>query len=185
MKKYGVVLADPPWSYSNSGVRGAAANHYPTMHIDDICALPVKQHVKRDAVLILWATWPLLPEAMRVIDAWGFKYKTGLPWIKMNGIPTTSLFGEVILKPLAGQGWWVRGVSEPILICTRGNASPPSEVPMGLISERFRHSKKPANAHEYAELFPGPYLEMFARTPRAGWDVFGNEVEGSVALEAA
>lgn len=182
-KKYGVILADPPWQYNNNGISGAAENHYPTMSTQQLCALPIKQQAKANALLLMWATWPLLDTAMQIIEAWGFKYKTGMPWIKMNGIPTTDLFGQVVMKAYPGQGWWVRGVSEPILICTRGNIKPPENPPTGLISERMQHSKKPTNLHEYAQLFEGPYLELFARRPMLGWDAFGNEVEGSIALE--
>lgn len=182
-KRYGVILADPPWSYNNSGISGAAQKHYQTMGIDDICRLPILDVVADDAVLILWSVWPLLDQAFSVIEAWGFTYKTGMPWIKLNGIPSTSLFGEVVMTAYPGQGWWVRGTSEPLLICVRGSARPPEHPPVGLISERMRHSKKPSNAHEYAELFPGPYLELFARRTRPGWDVWGNEVKSDVIME--
>jgi N6-adenosine-specific RNA methylase IME4 len=182
MRRYGVILADPPWQYSNNGISGAAENHYPTMSINDLCALPIRDMASNDALLLMWTTWPLLDVTMPIIQAWGFEYKTGMPWIKMQGIPTTDLFGQVVMKAYPGQGWWVRGTSEPLLICTRGNIKPPENVPTGLISERMQHSKKPSNAHEYGQLFPGPYLELFARRPREGWDVWGNEVESSIQL---
>ena len=182
MKKYGVILADPPWRYSNSGISGAAEKHYNTMSTDELCALPIGEIAKQDSVLIMWATWPMLEDAIRIINAWGFKYKTGMPWVKLRGIPAIDLFGKTRLKVIAGQGWWFRGVTEPILISVRGNARPPDVVPIGLMSERFEHSKKPTNAHEYAELLPGPYLELFARRPHPGWDVWGNEVETSIEI---
>lgn len=183
MDKYGVVLADPPWRYSNSGISGAAENHYPTMSTEELMALPVANMVKDDALLLMWATWPLLDTAFPIMESWGFTYKTGLPWVKMNGIPTTNLFGEIVMRPYPGQGWWVRGTSEALLICVRGGIKYPDDPPIGLISERMQHSKKPSNAHEYGELFPGPYLEMFARRPKKGWDSFGNEVDNSIELE--
>ena len=181
-KKYGVIVADPPWQYRNSGGSGAAANHYPTMSTAELCALRVGEMAAADSLLLMWVTWPLLDTAFPIMDAWEFRYKTGMPWVKMRGIPTVDLWGEIVMIPIAGQGWWIRGTSEMLLICTRGNIKPPIDPPMGLISQRFRHSKKPSNAHEYAELFPGPYLEMFARRPRDGWDVWGNELESDIAM---
>ena len=80
-RRYAVILADPPWAYRNAGCRGCAANQYPTMGVDDICALPVADLAANDCVLLLWATWPQLSEAMRVIVACGFRYVTGFPWV--------------------------------------------------------------------------------------------------------
>ena len=76
--QFGVIIADPPWSYERSGVQGAAALHYPTMTDEDIYNLPVADIARADAVLLLWATWPKLTEAMRVVTAWGFEYVTGI-----------------------------------------------------------------------------------------------------------
>lgn len=185
MKRYKVILSDPPWSYSNSGTRGAALNEYSTMSIDDICALPIAQLADDDCVLLLWATNPLLLEALRVIDAWGFKYVTKFPWIKLNGQPQINFFGDWEYKPNYGVGFWVRGCSEDVIICKRGNAKPPEFDFVGILSENFFHSRKPDNIYEYAESMPGPYLELFARRRREGWDVFGNEVEESIELSAA
>lgn len=182
-KKYGVILADPPWKYRNSGISGAAEKHYPTMTTAELCELPVRFMTERDAVLLMWVTWPLLNTAFPIMNAWGFGYKTGMPWIKMNGVPTTDLYGQIVMRPYPGQGWWVKGTSELLLIGVKGNAKPPENVPTGLISERFRHSKKPTNAHEYGQMFPGPYLEMFARRPYPGWDAWGNEVESDIVME--
>lgn len=179
---YKVILADPPWSYSNSGTRGAALNEYQTMNIDDICALPVSTVAADDSVLLLWATNPLIPEALRVCKSWGFKFVTSFPWIKLTGTPQINFFGEWQYKPNYGVGFWVRGCSEHVFICKRGKASPPDFDYVGILSENFYHSRKPENIYEYAESMTGPYLEMFARRPRSGWSVFGNEVEGSIRL---
>lgn len=180
--KYRVVVADPPWNYSNAGCRGAAENHYPTMPIDDICALPVADYVHDDAALFLWTTWPQLEEGMRVVSAWGFKYVTGLPWIKIVGLPSVDLWGDLTIRAQYGVGFWVRGCTEPLLIARRGDVSPKSSDLVGLLSENLRHSRKPENVYHIAERLPGPYLEMFARRPRAGWDRFGNQVAGSLDL---
>jgi len=193
VKKYGVILADPPWQYSNSGIHGAADNHYPTMTDDDIIGLGVKALAATDSVLLMWSNWAKQDVAMDVIKAWGYKYKTGFPWIKLRDVPTIDLFGKVSLWPAVGQGWWVQGVTEPFLIATRGNppnvmkltGRPPvglGQLPGCLISLRFQHSRKPSNQYEYAELFPGPYVELFARETRLGWDVWGNEVESTVKI---
>lgn len=182
MKKYKVILADPPWSYSNSGTRGAALDEYSTMSIDDICAMPIQSIADDDAVLLLWATNPLLKEALRVCASWGFEYVTKFPWIKLTGQPQINFFGEWQYKPQYGVGFWVRGCSEDIFICKRGKASPPDFDFVGILSENFFHSRKPDNIYEYAESMPGPYLELFARRQRDGWDVFGNEVANSITL---
>ena len=173
--RYGVVVADPPWSYNNSGTRGAAANHYPTMPDREIEAIHVPS--AEDSVLFLWATWPKLPEGLSVLRAWGFEYVTGLPWIKLVGDPSINLWGELTIKPQYGAGFWVRGCSEPLLIGRRGSVSPPGGGFVGLLSENLRHSRKPENVYHIAERLPGPYLEMFARRKRLGWDSWGNEVK--------
>ena len=184
MTRYGVILADPAWRYANTGVNGSAAAEYEsTMSLDEIKALPVASLAADIAVLLLWTTWPFLESAYAVARAWGFDdYVTGFPWIKIDCEPTADLFGETYLRPQWGTGWWVRGCSEPVLIFRRGGASPPRLNVVGLLSENFGHSRKPENLHAYAELLPGPYLELFARRLRPGWDVWGNEVDGSIVF---
>lgn len=84
-KQYGIIYADPPWHYDRKHGSGVAENHYPTMSIEEICALPVSELAAKDSALFLWATFPQLNEAFRVIDAWGFKYKTlAFLWLKQN-----------------------------------------------------------------------------------------------------
>ena len=84
-KKYGIIYADPPWQYARSTIPGAAEKHYPTMPIPEICALPVAELAAKDSALFLWATFPQLKEAFRVIEAWGFQYKTlAFLWLKQN-----------------------------------------------------------------------------------------------------
>lgn len=182
MKRYGVILADPPWRFRNAGVTGAAERHYPTMSVGEIAALPVPALAAKDAVLLLWTTWATVPDALLIMGAWGFEYKTGFPWLKMQGEPIRNLWGEFEHRPTYGMGWWVRGCSEPVFVGARGGASPPDEYFVGILSKRFRHSRKPENLYQYAEAFPGPYLEMFSRRPRPGWDAWGAEAEGSITL---
>ena len=181
--KYGVVLADPPWSYRNAGVEGAAEAVYKTTDTDALCDLPVREIMKDDAVLVMWATWPCLTDAFQLIEAWGCEYVTGLPWIKTYESPFVDLFGAHVLgTPCFGTGFWIRGCTEPILICRRGSPRIPDTSMLGLISERFAHSRKPENIHHYCEQMDGPYLELFARRARAGWDVWGNEAPNGVQL---
>lgn len=180
--KYGVVLADPPWNYNNAGCRGAAENEYPTMTDEAICDLPVSELAADNAALFMWTTWPKLQQGLDVIKAWGFDYVTGLPWIKVVGIPSTNLWGELVFKAQYGVGFWVRGCTEPLLIARRGNVSPASGDLVGLLSENLRHSRKPENVYHIAERLPGPYVELFARRPRAGWDSWGNQITNNVDL---
>jgi len=183
-KRYGVILADPPWDYRNGG-NGRARAHYPLMTVPEICQLPVGALSLPDAVLIMWTTWPQLGGALQVVSAWGFEYVTGFPWVKVYDPPMVDLFGDFRAKPTWGTGAWVRGCSEPILIGRRGNARPPEKNWMGLVGKRFEHSKKPDNMHEYAESLPGPYLELFARRTRPGWDVWGNEVVSTMQVSSS
>lgn len=182
MKRYGLILADSPWRFRNAGITGAAEKHYPTMSTGEIMALPVPILAAPDSVLLLWGTWATVPDVLLVMGAWGFVYKTGFPWLKMRGEPMRNLWGEFEHKPVYGMGWWVRGCSEPVFVGVRGGARPPSRQFVGILSRRFKHSRKPENLYEYAEAFPGPRLEMFARCARPGWDAWGNEVEGSIDL---
>lgn len=176
--KYRVLIADPPWSYEQREVRGAAENHYETMPIDALCALPVETVMHADSIALVWATWPLLPEGLRVLNAWGFAYLSAFPWVKIHGIPQITLWDEVVIRPRYGVGYWARGCSEVVLIGRRGNVKHPVGEFMGLLSENYRHSRKPDNIHHYAESMDGPYLEMFARRRRDGWTCIGNELDG-------
>lgn len=173
-KRYGVILCDPPWQFRNGG-NGAAKHHYPTMTPAELAQLPVATLARPDAVLLMWTTWSQLNVALGLIDQWGFQYITGMPWVKIQA-------DEEVLRPTYGVGQWVRGCSEPILIARRGKVRPPQTHYLGILSERMEHSRKPESLHQYAEGFPGPYLEMFARRPVDGWDVWGNEVEESIQI---
>jgi N6-adenosine-specific RNA methylase IME4 len=149
-------------------VARAIEQHYPTMELDKICALPVP--AAADCVLFLWATVPMLPQALAVMAAWGFTYKSAIAWVKDR----------------VGTGYWVRGQCELLLIGTRGNvpAPAPGEQPPAVIeAPRGRHSEKPdIFADEIARLFPNvPKLEMFARKQRPNWDCHGNEIVAEVA----
>lgn len=179
--QYGVILADPPWNMRNRGVNGAAAKHYPTLTDNQIISLPVERWAKDDSVLLLWCINSKIDVGLEVLAAWGFNYVTKFPWIKFTG-------DELNKKPSWGTGFWVRGCSEDILIGKRGHAKLPNTDYLGLLSDRLQHSRKPDSIYDYAESFPGPYLELFARTIAAGarssapWDVWGDEVPSTIDL---
>jgi len=178
---YGTILVDPPWSYRQSKCNGAAAKQYPTMSDDEICEIPVSSFAAPDCALLLWATWPKLITATKVITAWGFEYVTGFPWVKVTDVKRT-LFGDLKIKVRYGIGYWARGVTEPLLIARRGKVSPPDNGFIGLLCPNLSHSRKPDSVYDYGEALPGPRLEMFARRKRPGWDAWGNEIENDVEL---
>lgn len=177
---FGVVLADPPWSYRNEGVEGSAAGQYATLSAEQLRALPVQDLAADNSVLLLWATWPNLTQAIDLISAWGYTYVTGFPWVKLTQEPYGDLWGEVQAKVQYGIGFWIRGCTEPILIARRGNVSPSTGDFSGLMSKNFGHSRKPDNLYHFAERMQGPYLELFARRRREGWSSFGNELPGEL-----
>ena len=183
---YSTILADPPWSFkswSDKGknrapdamVRqdGLAERHYQTMSKDWICGLMDREGwpIAKNASLFLWAVDCMLPEALEVMAAWGFRYKTvAFTWAKTNRTrPGYSI----------GLGYWTRGNPEMCLLGTRGSPKRKSAAVRQLIvSERREHSRKPDEAHERIEaLVDGPYLELFARRKRTGWDAWGNQLE--------
>lgn len=164
---YGVIYADPPWRFEpfsrESGLDRSADNHYPTMTVDEICALQVPAADR--CVLFLWATVPMLLEALRVMAAWGFAYRSHFVWVKDR----------------RGTGYWNRNRHELLLIGVRGDvpAPAPGEQYDSVIEARVGvHSAKPQHFAEMIEdMFRNtPMIELFARKPRLGWDVWGNQV---------
>lgn len=163
MSGYRVILADPPWRYSFSRSKSRRIeNQYPTMSVDEICALPI---LEGDAVLYLWATAPKLQEALQVMRAWGFQYKSCMVWVKDK----------------IGMGYWARGKHELVLIGTKGHVSPPEpklRPESAFTAVRGRHSAKPDYLRDLIErMHPEAVLfEMFARSRHSErWDVWGNE----------
>lgn len=160
---FATIVADPPWQYDNKATRGAAEDHYPTMSIEELCALPVSEWTAEQAHLYLWTTNGFLRESFEVLDAWGFTYKTTLVWV----------------KPQIGMGNYFRSSAEYVLFGVKGklrtrdcNQRNWFEAP------RTRHSAKPGLFFDLVEKvsYP-PYLEMFARQRRLNpeWDFWGNE----------
>lgn len=167
-KKFGVILADPEWRFETysreTGMDRAADNHYPTSATDVIASRPVETIAAGDCVLFLWATAPMLPDALRVMEAWGFTYKSHFIWNKDK----------------IGTGYWNRNKHELLLVGTRGNIPAPAmgEQAHSVIDAPVRlHSEKPAAFHLLIEnYFPNlPKIELNARRARAGWDVWGLE----------
>lgn len=172
-KKYQIIYADPPWNYNDQGCQGTMANHYKGMEIKDICKLPIKNITNNNCILFLWATYPMLKEALMVIEAWGFEYKSiAFQWIKLN---------KKNRKPFYGLGRWTRGNTEPCLLATRGKPKRISANVFQLIQQsRTKHSEKPSEARNKIVQLMGdlPRIELFARQQVRGWDCWGNEVKG-------
>jgi N6-adenosine-specific RNA methylase IME4 len=177
MKKYQIIYADPPWAYRNMGNIQATANaHYSTMSNEDICELPVADIADENSILFLWATFPKIQEALDVIRAWGFEYKTvGFTWIKKNK-NGGNFFGV---------GWYTKSNAEVCLIGVRGKAPKISNSVSSIIeSVRGRHSAKPEIVRDKIIQFCGdvPRIELFARQKTEGWDSWGNEVINDIEL---
>jgi len=161
---FSVIYADPPWQYDNVSFSETASHQYPTMLLDDICDLPIGKLANDETVLFLWATNPLLIEALKVLSVWGFQYKTNIAWVKDRG---------------RGVGWFSRSRHELLLIGTMENTPHPKYRPDSCFIEKRppRHSQKPNRAYEIIErMYPGKKIELFARTKRKGWEAWGDEV---------
>jgi N6-adenosine-specific RNA methylase IME4 len=163
--KYRIIYADPPWNYGDKrdGNTTGAEDHYPSMTIEELCNLPIKNIAEDDAVLFLWVTSPLLEECFDVIRAWGFKYKTSFIWDK--------------IKHNMGHYNSVR--HELLLVCTRGKCKPDNIKLFDSVQsiERTEHSKKPEEFRQIIETLYeyGNKIELFARRSVDGWEVWGNE----------
>ena len=175
--KYPIIYADPPWRYSAKKVQGAAENHYPTMSIDELCALPVAELAAKDSALFMWATFPQLPEALRLIRAWGFTYKSvAFVWLKKNKKADSWFYGL---------GFWTRANAEVCLLATKGHPKrQAADIHQFIISPIEAHSKKPDETRDKIVSLMGdrPRVELFARQTPPGWDVWGNEVEPTAGL---
>lgn len=156
------IVIDPPWDYGDHAVRGAAATHYAVMDMLDLAELPVSDMAGDEAHLYVWVTNPMLPFVWQLIDAWGFEYKTLLTWG----------------KPQMGTGHWFRGATEHVAFCTRGNLPLRSQDIINWFqADRRKHSEKPEEFYEIVERASGgPYVELFARQARQGWEAWGDEL---------
>jgi N6-adenosine-specific RNA methylase IME4 len=184
---YGAILVDPPWRFEawsefkelkNGDKTRAVERYYDVMSTRKISVMPVEDLAASDCVLFLWACWPQLADALAVIAAWGFKFKTAaFCWVKAHA-GQLELF-EDTLAPQVGMGYWTRANSEPCLLATRGRPKRlNADVRQAIIAPRRDHSRKPDGIHERIErLVAGPYCELFARQRRPGWDCWGDEVD--------
>lgn len=176
MKKYNIIYADPPWAYlwgkGKDGGHFAPEKHYQTMEVDEICKLNVKKIADKNCALLMWATMPTLPDAIRVIKEWGFRYKTcAFTWVK------TRKEGQ----PLAGMGSYTKSNAELCLLTMRGHIkSVDKTVPQIVMQQRMGHSVKPPQVRDkIVQLFGDiPRVELFARQSAEGWDCLGNEIDG-------
>ena len=180
--KYSIIYADPPWAYlwgtGKNGGHFAPEKHYPTMSTDNISRLNVKALRERNCVLAMWTTSPVFPDAIRVMEAWGFKYKTVLfTWVKLNPKAKTIV---------CGAGSYTRSACEYVLLGMRGHIKRISTTPISqvLLEPRTGHSKKPIIVRKHlVNLFGDlPRIELFARERVESWDAWGNEVKGTIEL---
>lgn len=169
---FDMIMADPPWLYqlrSSKGEEKAPQAQYACMTLEEVAALPVSALAADNAVLWLWATNPLLQDAFKIVDAWGFQFKTAGHWVK------TTKNGKLNF----GTGYILRCAGEPFLIAARG-APKTTKSTRSVIMGRIReHSRKPEEAFAAAEqLMPDARrIEIFSRQKRPGWSNWGNEAE--------
>ena len=184
MKKYQIIYVDPPWSYKvwsedKKVAQGTAKRHYETMKIEDICSLPIRDYIDKNCKLFLWVTPPCLKEGIRVIESWGFEYKTiAFTWVKTNKKSFTPFFGI---------GHWTASNAELCLagLVKGGKLNRQSRsISQVVLSPRGKHSEKPIEVRSKIVELCGdiPRIELFARDKTEGWDVWGNEVESDIEL---
>jgi N6-adenosine-specific RNA methylase IME4 len=165
---YRAIIADPPWEF-RAGKSTRIKPRYETLDSPSIAALPVQDLAASKSLLFLWTTSSHLQEALHVVDAWGYKYKATIVWVKRG----TSGLLQI------GMGSYVRNAHEFVLIGSRGGLTfRDRSIPSVFFAPRTSHSTKPSRLHEIVERATmGPYLEMFARSRRPGWDAHGDELE--------
>lgn len=197
---YGAILADPPWRFEtwsengrdrcpdapvtrNEQRQNRPERHYATMPLEEIQALPVGHLASRHCVLFLWAVDSMIPEAIATGRMWGFQFKTvGFYWMKMRreGSRRHLLHEEPDHKMFPmGTGYWTRSNPELCFLFTMGQPQRLStDVRKLIIDRRREHSRKPDETNRRIErLVAGPYLELFARRDRPGWDCWGNQTD--------
>lgn len=178
---YGVIYADPPWhfkTFSEKGTGRSAVAHYECMDFPTLAAIKPQRWAAKNCVLFLWATDPFLPKALQLIEAWEFTYKTvGFYWAKTNKRADPKSLS--VRDFFTGLGYWTRANVEPCLLATRGKPRRiVRDVKRLIIEPRREHSRKPEQVYDCIErLVCGPYLELFARQSRKGWDRWGNQTD--------
>ena len=176
-QKFATVMADPPWRFTNRTGKVAPEHkrlaRYPTMKLEDICALPVSEHLEDTAHCYLWVPNALLPDGLEVLNAWGFQYKSNIIWHKIRKDGGSD--GR-------GVGFYFRNVTEILLFGVRGKNArtlAPGRRQVNLFSTRKReHSRKPDEQYDIIENCSwGPFLELFGRGKRPGWTVWGHQAD--------
>lgn len=168
---YDLIMVDPPWAYitrTKNGERKSAQAKYRCMNLEDIKALRVGQLARGDALLWLWATHPMIPQALEVLSCWGFRYVTSGVWVKTT----------VNDKLAFGTGYTLRSASEPFLIGKIGRPETSNDVRTVIIAQKRAHSRKPDEAYTAAEQLACGALkkaDIFSRETRDGWDAWGDE----------
>ncbi len=177
IKQYNIIYADPPWQYKQRGLSGSAEKHYPTLNMQQLCSLPVQSITASDCILFLWATFPMLQEALQLISAWGFTYKTvAFVWVKQNKVSPTWYWG---------MGFWTRSNTEICLLAIKGHPQRKARnIHQLVITPVEQHSKKPDVVYKKIIELMGdlPRIELFARQKKDGWDTWGNEIENDIEL---
>ena len=189
MKKYQIIYADPPWSYPESGSKAKVHDkHYKCMSLEDICNLQVSKITDENCLLFLWVTMPRLFDAQKVIESWGFNYKTvAFNWVKENKRAVNkSLFSDnEPIDDFLGLGSWTRSNSEICLLGVKGKPKKQSSsVRQLVITPIEKHSKKPNIVKDMIVELCGdlPRIELFARQSTENWNVWGNEVQSDIVL---
>jgi len=182
--RYHVIVADPPWRFDvrnrATGLGRSADRHYSTMTLDEINTLPVGEIAGPDCWLMLWTTGPHLPQALKVMHSWGFRYSAlGFVWVKLRRGYRPDLLGIRSSDLAMGLGYTTRKASEPCLLGRRGNPRRlRNDVRDVILAPVREQSRKPNEFYERVEQFaPGPRLDLFARERRPGWDAWGNELD--------
>jgi len=172
-KKYNIIYADPPWKYRGNMMNSSVTDHYGVMDINAICNLPIPKISDENCVLFLWVTLPKLNEFMKVVDAWGFEYKTvAFTWVKKNKVANSFFMGL---------GRWTRANAEICILATKGKISRKKKNIRQLqVFSIEEHSKKPDAFRDLIVELCGdlPRIELFARQKTKGWDVWGDEING-------
>ena len=193
---FSTIVADPPWDYSRKlsgggtsgyspahpsrgGNRGAA-NHYPTLTLEELQTLPIQSVAADQAHLYLWTTSAFVVEAHMLAETWGFSPKVLVPWIKTKKDSRTQVLdadGDLYASVRMGMGLYIRHCAEFLLFCVRGKAPTARNDVLGvLFAPRGKHSEKPSQAYDLIDrLSRSPRLELFARGPRDGYEVWGNQ----------
>lgn len=190
--KFKTILADPPWPYTSpraiigNGGRGVSiistkiqidvTQHYPVMSLKNITSMNVESISENNAHLYLWTTNGFMEEAHRVANAWGFKVKTIITWVKIKN-------GSLNV-PSMRAGYWYRGATEHILFCVKGKLKLNGPChPTAFLTTRLGHSIKPEYSYKMIESHSPPnYLELFARKKRDGWSAYGNEIKSDIII---